>query len=272
MQNSLLYSVALHGGIIFFALVALPEPDRLPILPDTALPVELVTIDEFTNLKRVPKAQPPKPEIKPEPEPEPEPEPVRQVAPEPVRETPAADAVPPPPEEDVAEVAEDPRPAPKPVSRPKRPQKPEKKRDVFDPTQISALLNKLPDEPAPKKSEPEPEDDAPDGQFDAKLTLSEIDAFKVQMRRCWSVPAGAANAQNLAVQIRVFLSPDGSLAQAPVLLNPGRLASGDAYFRAAAESAMRAIKRCEPYKMPADKYSRWQELELNFNPKDMLGG
>lgn len=283
MRNALLYSISFHGAVLVTALVALPGPDELPLLPSQVLPVELVTIDEYTNLKRAPKRIEPKPEVKPEPEPEIEPVPEAEIKPAP---PPKAEPAPAPPEPElvsepekivpeIEKVEVKPKPKPKP-KRPKRATEKKPERDRFDPTRIAALLDKLPQDEVPPEATPapgEPEEMvAAASSFDSRLTLSEVDAFKVQMRRCWSVPAGAANAEDLVVQIKVYLNPDGSLAQPPKLVNQARLSAGDAYFRTAAESAMRAIRRCAPFKMPAEKYSGWRELDLNFDPREMLGG
>ena len=117
-------------------------------------------------------------------------------------------------------------------------------------------------------------EDAPDvgTGLQTALTLSEIDAFKVQMKRCWSVPAGAAYSEDLVVTIRVFLNSDGTLSRSPELISNSRFRlSSNAYYRTAAESALRAIQRCQPFRMPADKYISWRELELTFDPGEMLG-
>ena len=50
-----------------------------------------------------------------------------------------------------------------------------------------------------------------------------------------------------------------------------RYASGDTFYVAAADSAVRAVKACSPLKgLPKDKYSTWKEIELNFDPKEMI--
>ena len=102
------------------------------------------------------------------------------------------------------------------------------------------------------------------------MTLSEIDSFRVQMKKCWSFPAGARAGDDLAVIVRVSLMPNGMVSDGPVVVNRNQLT--DPFFRAAAESVLRAIRRCQPYQMPAEKYERWRDLELNFDPKFMLGG
>src|SRR5690606_41752972 len=67
MRKPLIFSVASHVAIILFAFVAFPSPEELPAMETRALPVELVTIDEVTNLKRQQKVEKPKPVEEPTP-------------------------------------------------------------------------------------------------------------------------------------------------------------------------------------------------------------
>ena len=48
--------------------------------------------------------------------------------------------------------------------------------------------------------------------------------------------------------------------------------SGNPAFGAASSSAVRAIMRCQPYNLPISKYEAWQEVIINFDPREMLGG
>ena len=278
MRIGLLFSAAVHGGLLALTLVALPKTEPFDVAPSRALPVELVTIDEFTSLRDLPDPEPtPEPPVEKElePEPEPEPEPIAELpepepAPAPAQVPEPAPAPEPVPELVAeAEAEPEPEPEPKPQTRPTPPRVEPK--PAFDPTQIAALLDKLPDEEPQPVVRAQPQrvavNNAP-----TRVTVSEIDAFKIQMQRCWTIPAGAANAEGLAVQIRVFLRLDGSIAQPLQLINTARLVAGDSQFRAAADSAMRAIRRCAPYRMPSDKYEEWREMDLNFDPREMLGG
>ncbi len=101
-----------------------------------------------------------------------------------------------------------------------------------------------------------------------ELTISEIDAFRMQIRRCWRVPAGARYAETLLIRVKVGLTIDGAIESGPVIINREKL--GDRYFKVAAESVLRAIRRCQPFVMPRDKYEIWHDLELNFDPQKML--
>ena len=103
---------------------------------------------------------------------------------------------------------------------------------------------------------------------EASIELRDIATIKVQMRRCWTIPAGAANAHKLVVKIRVFLDIDGRMIVPPKVLTRAR----GKFFRVAVENALRALRRCEPFKMPAEKYESWREMVLIFNPAEMLKG
>jgi len=91
-----------------------------------------------------------------------------------------------------------------------------------------------------------------------------------QISRCWNVPAGARDAKDLVVEIRVIVDRDGAVQQATIV-DQGRLGS-DPFFRAAAESARRAFFNplCRPLHLPAEKYAIWKDLVVDFSPKDIL--
>lgn len=297
MGRGALLSAALHLIVIVITIVGLPLFSNEWEPPAEAIPVELATIAEMTNIpvrpepkKPVEKAEP-KPEAKPEPpKPEPAPPPPPPPAPEP---EPLPDDAVPLPEEKVEQ-----KPEPKPEAPPERvvkldgprpkvkpkPKIEEKQEDKLDLSKISALLSKELKDPSPKTEEmaEEPEEapqDLPPTQAtrpttSAQMTLSEIDSIRAQIEQCWIVPAGARYAENLVVRVRIFLRPDGGLARPPQVVDSLRMSTpGEEAYRTAAESAVRAIMKCEPFQnLPADKYDRWQEIELNFDPRTMLGG
>ena len=85
---------------------------------------------------------------------------------------------------------------------------------------------------------------------------------------CWNVPAGARDAENLRPEFRVMMNRDGTV-RSTQLLNPERL--NDPYFQAAADSANRALlnPRCQPLKLPPQKFDQWQTFTITFDPKDI---
>jgi hypothetical protein len=274
-------------------------PDEMPIA------VELVTIGPETRATR-PNPNPPRPNAKPEvpvvdapmTKPEPEPPVAAPVAP-PSAETPPLsepakpmEAEPPPslplvkPPEPKPEPprpiekAEAPRPREKPVppqQLAKNESKPEQKK--YDPEQFDALLKNLAVQPTLPSPEAPPQrprvasakpSSQPRAPLGSQITASEVDLVREQIARCWNVPAGARDAKDLVVEIRVVVEPDGNVRQATIV-DQARLGS-DPFFRAAAESARRAFFNplCRPLHLPPDKYAIWKDLVVDFSPKDIL--
>jgi hypothetical protein len=44
------------------------------------------------------------------------------------------------------------------------------------------------------------------------------------------------------------------------------------YYKILAESALRAVRLCNPLKVPSTEYEKWKEMQLNFDAKEMLRG
>ena len=104
------------------------------------------------------------------------------------------------------------------------------------------------------------------------LTLSEEDAIKAQIFGCWSVPLGLPYNENLLVRIKLELKPDGTISKIEILDHDRMNQPGQGFYKVLVESVLRAIKLCEPIKVPVDGYERWKELYLNFDAREMLGG
>lgn len=104
------------------------------------------------------------------------------------------------------------------------------------------------------------------------LSISALDALQYQLARCWNPPAGAADAQDLIVEVRIVVRQDRTVESATIV-DTSRYGS-DAFFRAAADSARRAVlnPNCSPLVLPPEKYDIWKNVVVRFNPKQMLGG
>lgn len=285
MRGGVLFSVLLHLAIVVVAVVGLPAPKLEQLEIAQPLPIEIIEIDEYTRITRAPEPEaepaPPAPEPEPEPQeaPEPEPQPVAEP-------TPPADPTPPPPTpepepaptpepdpepepEEIVNVAPPTPPAPKVRPTPPAPRQPE--RPAFDPGRIAALLDKMPEERKPQPT-PAPSPQVPDQSrvgAQTSLSISEVDALRQQISACWSPPVGATNAADLIVSLNIWLNPDGSLARAPEIARGGFALSS--FQRAAQDAALRAVRRCAPYRMPVDKYASWREIEVRFDPSQMFG-
>jgi hypothetical protein len=103
----------------------------------------------------------------------------------------------------------------------------------------------------------------------ATLSQNEMDALRARLRDCWLVPVGVAEARDLVVSVRIQFNKDGSLAADPTLMSHGSHPA----FQAAAESALRGIRRCAPYSfMPPLKYEAWKDIIVDFDPHEMFRG
>ena len=103
------------------------------------------------------------------------------------------------------------------------------------------------------------------------ITLSEEDNLKAQISGCWSIPLGLPYNENLLVRIKLELKPDGTISKIEILDHDRMNQPGQGFYKVLVESVLRAIKLCEPLKVPADGYERWKELYLNFDAREMLG-
>jgi len=147
------------------------------------------------------------------------------------------------------------------------------KKDLFDPNNIAALIDKSKEETAEviKKNNDITQDQEKNIE-NTGLTLSEEDALKAQIFGCWSIPLGLPYNENLLVRIKLKLKPDGSVTKTEILDHARMNKPGQGFYKVLAESALRAVKLCQPLRVPTTGYERWKELHLNFDAREMLEG
>jgi hypothetical protein len=107
----------------------------------------------------------------------------------------------------------------------------------------------------------------------AKMSPSlagQLDGWMVdRYKQCWSY-LGLNSGEEYIPEIAVEFTPDGTLIGQPKLRNPPR----DPNMRSLAESALRAVERCNPLNIPAQYapyYDQWKSRVLRFDPEDMAG-
>ncbi len=284
MRNAFLLSVMLHVGVVVLAWRGIPLSYDAPSEPVQIIAVEIAS--ETVTTKRVaPNPKTAKQEKPPEPEPEPEPE----------KEVAALTPQQPAPKEVPRETESIPIPSAEKSTEPEQPALPVKPRPKPTPPEEDLLasvmkdLQELEDKPDPVVEDTTEtddllsevaallEDDPSDERTQQtpilgnRLTISEIDAVRRQIEPCWNVQIGARNPEELIVDVRVYMNRDGSVRKVQII-DTARMRS-DVFFRAAADSARRAVqnKDCTPLKLPVDKYDRWQQMVLRFDPSQMVG-
>jgi colicin import membrane protein len=106
---------------------------------------------------------------------------------------------------------------------------------------------------------------------DTVLSVREQDLLRgmlrTQIARCWRLPGAGGGTETPIVTLRWKMRKDGTLEADPRVEKP---ASGP-LAALATESALRAVKGCQPYDLPPDLFeSGWQEIIWEFDPTDML--
>ena len=147
------------------------------------------------------------------------------------------------------------------------------KDELFDPNNIAALIDKSKEETAEttKKNDKVTQDQKRNVE-NSGLSLSEEDALKAQIFGCWSIPLGLPYNENLLVRIKLQLKRDGTVTKSEILDHARMNKPGQGFYKVLAESALRAIKLCQPLRVPTTGYERWKDLQLNFDAREMLEG
>ncbi len=108
------------------------------------------------------------------------------------------------------------------------------------------------------------------GSYFSELSISEMDALAGQLRACWNLDPGAMGIEDMIIEIKAQLNQNGSVYSVEIM-NKGRY-NTDTHFRSVADSAVRAVYICAPYKILSEKYAykyeEWKVLRLRFNPID----
>tara|TARA_B100000131_G_scaffold48343_1_gene42924 strand:+ start:355 stop:1107 length:753 start_codon:yes stop_codon:yes gene_type:complete len=147
------------------------------------------------------------------------------------------------------------------------------KDEMFDPNEIAALIDKSKEEMALTNEKSLEVSQSQDPTMNSKgLTLTEEDALKAQIFGCWSIPLGLPYNENLLVRIKLKLKPDGTVTKTEILDHARMNKPGQGFYKVLAESALRAIKLCQPLRVPSTGYERWKDLQLNFDAREMLEG
>ena len=255
--------------IILLAFVSLPFMIKKPLDLPPIISVELIQIKEKTNIPFAPKAKKIIEKIKKEEEKklvseQAPPKKIKKVKPE---------AIPLPDKKvEKIQLKEDKQNPEVDDNKIKQVSEFEKK-EIFDPTDIAALIDKSKENQAQIENKSKLITQSNDQSMKLSgLSFSEEDALKAQIFGCWSIPLGLPYNENLLVRIKLKLKPDGSIIDSEIIDHARMNKPGQNFYRVLAESALRAIQLCQPLRVPTTGYERWQELQLNFDAKEMLEG
>ena len=269
MNRSIIISSVLHLVLIMITALSLPFLAKKPIDLPPIVSVELIQITDKTNIPFAPKAKKIIEKIK-----EKEKKLVSEQAPPKKVKKIKPDSVPMPDDKvkKVEKIKEDKQNPEKIDDEVKQVSEFEKK-ELFDPNNIAALIDKskIESSETSKKTDKITQDQQKSIES-IGLSLSEEDALKAQIFGCWSIPLGFPYNENLLVRIKLQLNPDGTISQSEILDHARMNKPGQGFYKVLAESALRAIKLCQPLRVPTTGYERWKELQLNFDAREMLEG
>jgi len=294
-KTGLYVSGALHSALLAFIVFGFAWAPKFEDAPES-IPIDTITQSQFNEIMKgernakpakeapaapttpqaaveppaVPTPPPPPPELNkadeltPVPPPKPAPPTPKAVADD--APTPPVKPKEPPPEkfkpDAVAKFLE--------KSRPDEPAKPQK---AYDPNAIAKLI----DQSKPSADPAPPGAATPQGlpdQHAARMSPSLSAALDAWLQdayfSCWTPPPTMPEGERYVAEVRVDFNADGTLASAPALLNP----PSDPAWRAHAESAMRAVLKCNPLHVPpeyAPYYEQWRTKTVHFDPQSALG-
>jgi outer membrane biosynthesis protein TonB len=287
LNRSLIISSGLHVALIILTALSLPFLAKKPIDLPPIISVELIQITEKTNIPFAPKAKKIIEKVK-----EKEKQLVsEQAPPKKIEKTKTKTVVSidqnnetidnqtpeavPLPEKTVKQIKtkEEKKQNPEKVDEEVKQVSEFEKKELFDPNSIAALIDKSKQDTTDVKTPTNlVSQDQEKNIENSNLSLSEEDALKAQIFGCWSIPLGLPYDENLLVRIKLKLKPDGSVIDSEILDHARMNKPGQGFYKVLAESALRAIKLCQPLRVPSTGYERWKDLQLNFDAREMLEG
>jgi len=268
MIKSVFYSIVFHSVMILLTVLSLPFMLREPIDLPPIVSVELIQISDKTNIPYAPKVRKIIEETKKKEE-----RVVSEQAPPAAKAKEKPDRIPLPDEKKIERDLVKKKQNPEEIEPQIRQSSEFEKKEIVDTNQIAALIDKAKEEEAAKeKSFNKITQSSVKNSFATGLTLSEEDALRAQIFGCWSVPLGLPYDDNLLVRIKLKLKKDGTILNSEILDHERMNRPGQKFYKILAESALRAVRLCQPLKVPPTGYEKWREMQLNFDPTEMLRG
>ncbi|MDO1559576.1 hypothetical protein Q0812_09070 [Brevundimonas sp. 2R-24] len=251
---AILGSVLVHALVIGAFFIALPK--RPSTLVQGAVPVTIVS--SVTQLAAPADNPQPEAEVAPEAEltetPEPEPTPAPPT-PSQTRPTPPQPRPTPP----------QPNPAQKGPQRPQTPPRPNPSPPRDQPSLDLDAIASGPSRPGPRRPQRPPVGDQGQGRAPV-ATGPQLADLAGQVPPNWLLNCDLAGIEDLTIRVRVGLADNGRITSGPTVLNR----RSDPVWRAAAESAERAIRATAPFTVPDDFAA--QEITFRFELRDVCRG
>ena len=269
MTKSIFLSLVFHSIMIIITALSLPFMKRNPIDLPPILSVDLIQITDTTSIPYAEKASKTLEKIKKKEEERL----VSEQAPPAAKAKEKPDRIPLPNEKKEEKQIVKKKQNPEEVKPQIRQASEFEKKEIIDTNQIAALIDKAKEiEATEQKKKDSITQSSRKNSFATGLTLSQEDALRAQIFGCWSVPLGLPYDENLLVRIKLQLKKDGTIMKSEILDHQRMNRPDQKFYKVLAESALRAVRLCQPLKVPPTGYDKWKDLQLNFNPTEMLKG
>ena len=269
MVRSLIYSITFHSILVLLTILSLPFMLREPVDLPPIVSVELIQITDKTSIPYAPKAR----KIIEETKKKEEERLVSEQAPPAAKAKEKPDRIPLPNEKKEQKQIVKKKQNPEEVKPEIRQVSEFEKKEIIDTNQIAALIDKAKEVEAVKKKKIDKvTQSSQKNSFASGLTLSQEDALRAQIFGCWTIPLGVPYDEDLLVRIKLQLKKDGTIVKSEILDHQRMNRPGQKFYKVLAESALRAVRLCQPLKVPPTGYDKWKDLQLNFNPTEMLKG
>ena len=269
MVRSLIYSITFHSILVLLTILSLPFMLREPVDLPPIVSVELIQITDKTSIPYAPKAR----KIIEETKKKEEERLVSEQAPPAAKAKEKPDRIPLPNDKKEQKQIVKKKQNPEEVKPEIRQVSEFEKKEIIDTNQIAALIDKAKEVEAVKKKKIDKvTQSSQKNSFASGLTLSQEDALRAQIFGCWTIPLGLPYDEDLLVRIKLQLKKDGTIVKSEILDHQRMNRPGQKFYKVLAESALRAVRLCQPLKVPPTGYDKWKDLQLNFNPTEMLKG
>ena len=269
MTKGLIFSISFHIMMIVLTALSLPFMTREPISLPPIVSVELIQISDKTQIPFAPKARKIIDKVKKDEE-----RVVSELAPPSAKAKEKPDRIPLPDDKKEKKQLVKKKQNPEEIKPQIRQSSEFEKEELINTNEIAALIDKAKEEQAIQKKEDNNKltQSNVKNTFATGLTLSEEDALRAQIFGCWSVPLGLPYDEDLLVRLKLELKKDGTILKSEIIDHQRMNMPGQKFYKILAESALRAVRLCQPLRVPPTGYEKWKNIQLNFDPTEMLRG
>lgn len=102
------------------------------------------------------------------------------------------------------------------------------------------------------------------------LVESDYEIISSQIYPYWVVSSGVKDAENIIIEIHIELGDNGEVIPYSIKIIDEKRYATDQIFRAAVDSARRAILQASPLSIPKEKLEAFKSITLRFNLKEAL--